>query len=376
MSRSFTLPEQVAPLRLTQIAPASFLLHGPEGGLLAEGVAGTLPQGVLATLAERAADFFAAGGRFLAGAIPYERNGADYLFSPRQVSRLHGLPAAAQTPLLRASLTPEPSPEAFRAAVEGGLARIRAGGLKKLVLSRCLHLHAETPIATGPLLGALARDGSVTQFVTRLPGGGQMIGATPELLIAKSGDMITSHPLAGSARRSTDPAEDEAAGRALLASDKDRREHALAAEAVLDTLSPFCAELPVSHGMALRGTARMWHLGTRIAGRLRDPDTPVAALLAALHPTPAVCGHPRDAAAAAIAELEGYARGFYAGAVGWMNAAGDGEWYVTLRCAEICGQDARLFAGAGVVEGSSPEGEEAETQAKFRTMMDALGLKV
>lgn len=386
-------------------ARASFLLNGPEGGVFAMGIARVLPSGPLATLAERAAAHFAGGGGTLMGALPYDRRAGDYLFTPANLTMLApstlgpgGHPALPQAGATQAGTTqsgptqaaqqdapqpgrdlhPEPSAAAFRHAVAQGLVKIESGELDKIVLSRSLTMQAQTAIAPAPVLAALANDASVTQFLTRLPARNplaaerRMIGATPELLVSRQGRMVASHPLAGSARRHPDPAQDEAAGRALLASAKDLREHAHAAEAVLDTLSPYCRDLDAHGGVSLRATARMWHLGTRITGTLRDPDTPVTALLADLHPTPAVCGLPREAADRAISTLEGYDRGFYAGAVGWADASGDGAWFVTLRCAEIEGDQARLYAGAGVVAGSTPEEEEAETAAKFRTILDAL----
>jgi isochorismate synthase len=167
---------------------------------------------------------------------------------------------------------------------------------------------------------------------------------------------------------------DRDAGAQLLASPKNQREHRAAAEMVLDTLTPYCRKLSAPLGIALTSTAGMWHLGTRIEGLLRDRDTPCAELLAALHPTPAVCGLPRQIAEAALPQLEGYDRGFYAGAVGWLDDSGDGAWYLALRCAEISGCEARLYAGAGIVAGSTPEAEEAETSAKFRAMLGAFGV--
>lgn len=365
------------------VETASFMLSGPDGGLRATGVGRPLPPGPLASLPQRAAHFFALqpGHDLLVGAIPYDRRADDYLFAPRNIQRLHAPQTAALAqPALheRTVLQPVPTPAAFREAVSLGLKHISAGHMDKLVLSRSLLLQTGADLCPDTVLRRLALDPSVFRFMTRLPARNgrnrAMVGASPELLVAKHGDLVTSHPLAGSARRQADTAADQAAGQALLASDKDLREHDHAAQAVLDTLAPFCDQLSAPKGVQLRPTATMWHLGTRVTGRLRDPDTPVAALLAALHPTPAVCGLPREAADAAITTLEGYDRGFYAGAVGWMDAQGDGEWYVTLRCAEICGDEARLYAGAGVVQGSTPEGEEAETRAKFRTMVAALGL--
>ncbi|MFI0397410.1 isochorismate synthase [Paracoccus jiaweipingae] len=365
------------------VTPASFLLAGPGGGMRATGTDRLLPPGPLASLPQRTASFFdgQSGNGLLVGAVPYDRRADDHLFAPRKHHRLAPPQVAALArPALRAQtmLHPEPSPAAFREAVALGLKHIAAGHMDKLVLSRSLRLRTGDTLCPDTVLARLALDPSVFRFLTRLPAsGGQdrmMVGASPELLVARHGDLVTSHPLAGSARRGADPDSDRAAGQALLQSEKDLREHHHTAQAVLDTLAPFCDQLAAPHGVALRATATMWHLGTRITGRLRDPDMPVAALLAALHPTPAVCGLPRDAADAVIPTLEGYDRGFYAGAVGWMDAQGDGEWYVTLRCAEIAGDEARLYAGAGVVDGSTPDGEEAETRAKFRTMLAALGL--
>ena len=121
------------------------------------------------------------------------------------------------------------------------------------------------------------------------------------------------------------------------------------------------------------GTAAMWHLGTEIRGTLADPATGSLELARRLHPTPAICGTPVEAARDAIGELEPFDRGFYTGAVGWTDASGDGEWALTLRCGEVDGRRLRLFAGAGIVAGSRPEQELAETTAKFRTMLDAVG---
>ena len=186
---------------------------------------------------------------------------------------------------------------------------------------------------------------------------------------------MRSHPLAGSARRSNDTAADQAAADSLDHSDKDHREHALVVEAILDILAPHCRQLTAPSQPELMGTQTMWHLGTHIEGKLKRPDEVSAAeLAAALHPTPAVAGSPRKAATDLIHRLEGYERGFYAGAVGWTDMAGDGVWYVSLRCAEVAGAEARLYAGAGVVEGSTPEGEAAETSAKFQAMLRAFGI--
>ena len=183
-----------------------------------------------------------------------------------------------------------------------------------------------------------------------------------------------SKPVAGSAARSGEPAEDMRRAAALLASQKDRREHAFVVDAVFEVLRPFCVELHVPREPSLLQTDAMWHLMTEIRGRLRDPSISSLRLATLLHPTPAVCGSPRAEALAAIRTLEDLNRGFYAGFVGWSDATGDGQWVVSIRCAEIEENRIRVFAGAGIVEDSNAQDELAETAAKLRTILSALGM--
>lgn len=369
--------------------PTAFALQNPEGGMAARGVRRLLARGPVETLAARAAAFFAAepeGPRRLVGALPFDREAEDRLHQPEKIRDLEGPAFGLRPPAAPAQgaapwrVSPEPSRAAYRGAVAEALKILGRGedaALRKVVLSRSVAIRADRPIDRESLLARLAADPSVAVFCAPLSGLGEppraLIGATPELLLSRRGKLVASHPLAGSARRSADPAEDKRQAEWLLASEKDQREHAAAAEAVADALAPFCAQLTVPQAPSLRATASMWHLGTRIEGELRDGH-PAAELLALLHPTPAVCGLPREAAAEAILRLEGYDRGFYAGAVGWLDEAGDGEWHVSLRCAEIAGDQARLYAGAGVVPGSDPEAEAEETSAKLVAMLRALGV--
>jgi isochorismate synthase len=185
---------------------------------------------------------------------------------------------------------------------------------------------------------------------------------------------VASNPLAGSARRRKDADADRRAAASLFGSEKDRREHATVVEWIADRLAPHCRRLRVPREPSLVSTQTMWHLGTRIEGELRDPTEPSLRLVADLHPTPAVCGLPGDLARTVIAELEPFDRGFFAGAVGWCDARGDGRWLLTLRCAELSGSTARLYAGAGIVPGSRPTQEAAETSAKFAAMLRAFGI--
>jgi isochorismate synthase len=193
-------------------------------------------------------------------------------------------------------------------------------------------------------------------------------------LISKRGRSVCSHPLAGSAPRAADPALDRARAEALLGCDKNRREHAFVVDAIASALAPWCSDLHVPPQPALVSTPKVWHLGTSIRGTLRDGDVSSLSLAELLHPTPAVCGAPRELARTCIRELEGFERGFYAGAVGYCDAAGDGEWVVAIRCAELSERALRLYAGAGIVAGAEPALELEETSVKLSTMFDALGL--
>ncbi len=141
-----------------------------------------------------------------------------------------------------------------------------------------------------------------------------------------------------------------------------------------EALRPYCRTLSAPTRPRLVSTPTMWHLGTTITGELADPDVTALHLAAALHPTPAICGTPTDSARRLVTELERFDRGYYAGAVGWTNADGDGEWAVSIRCAEVAEHSLRLYAGGGIVPESDPEAELEETSAKFATLLRAMGL--
>lgn len=373
----------------------AFGVETPELRLYTKGLKQRLAAGPAATLVERVRKFFRElpqeensvelSPRILVGALPFDRNADDCLFLPERVSnRLWDLSGRGSSPSIL-DITPEPSRQAYQDAVAKALLAMRdsAGDdqpVQKVVLSRSLRVLAEGAVDPFVLWQALKADPTATRFLTPLgeDRSGRMrrlVGATPELLVSKRGPSVLSHPLAGSARRSVDMVADENAALALLESEKDLREHALVVESILDVLAPYCRELRAPPKPALVSTQTMWHLGTRIEGRLHKPDEVSAAELAAvLHPTPAVCGTPRDRAAELIQSLEGYDRGFYAGAVGWTNGFGDGAWYVSLRCAETCGDQARLYAGAGIVEGSDPAAEADETSGKLQAVLRAMGV--
>lgn len=282
---------------------------------------------------------------------------------PAQVGPPQALPAPGRIRYAGASM-PETR---WMEAVDAALRAINASELEKVVLARDVLVWAQEPLDPRALVHRLAdRFPDCFAFACR-----GLVGATPELLIRRTGTAVESVPLAGSARRGRDLGEDERLGEALLSSAKDRAEHQLAVDSVWEALRPLCARLEADADPWLLRLDNVQHLATRFRGVLTRP-VPSLDLAGALHPTAAVCGTPTAAALHRIRALERMDRGRYAGPVGWTDAHGDGEWAIALRCAEVDGLRARLFAGAGIVTGSLPEGELEETRLKLRAMQSAL----
>ncbi len=276
-------------------------------------------------------------------------------------------------PFSKMQVFPEPLPDAYERAVAEAVGRIKRGSLRKVVLARTIRVEAARTLDPRGLvkhLRAVEPDGY--SFAVETGEGRTLVGASPELLVSRFGREIRANPLAGSAPRAGDPREDRENAERLGTSAKDRQEHAIVVEDVFQALHPLCRELTYDQEPQLLATANVWHLSTRFRGTLKDPGITSLDLLRALHPTPAVCGEPRDEAMRTIRELEPLPRGAYAGAVGWMDAKGDGVWALALRCAEISGSTARLFAGAGIVADSDPAAELDETERKFRAFLDSL----
>ena len=367
-------------------AEASFLAQGVAGELICNDPSRLhdLPAQAQTLLrqAKRADD------AMLIGAIAFGQ-GRSRLILPQQVQRALGANAMQNTAGKQATLLSSPasnvvnslpSANQYRRNVALALQHIAAGSMQKVVLARALQVHGE--VALRPLLQRLRqanpRAYTFAMALDSKAAGRHFVGASPELLLEKRGHQVFSHPLAGSIPRSADPQEDGRRAENLLRSSKDLREHALVVDAVRQALQPFCRSLHVPNKPSLLATPTMWHLGTHVRGELHDANTSSLSLALALHPTPAVCGHPLRAARDFIAEMEGFERELFAGLVGWCDLHGDGEWAVSLRCAQIDSSctppRATLYAGAGVVAGSDPEAEWQETCAKLRTMLLAMGL--
>jgi len=267
-----------------------------------------------------------------------------------------------------------PGEDRFRQGVRQAVANFGLSDIRKAVLSRVLEVELAGRADPARIFASLAAQNPTGyQFRVPLADGAELVGVSPELLLRKEGDRIVSNPLAGSARRQPDSDSDAAAAGALLQSPKDLREHRYVTDDIRRLLLPLCATLDVPQTPSLLSTAAMWHLSTRIEGTLRDPGMSALELACTLHPTPAVCGYPTRLARKLIDLVEPFERGLFAGIVGWMDADGNGEWAVTIRCGTVQGNTIRLFAGAGIVADSCPDAEWAETQGKLATMLRALG---
>jgi isochorismate synthase len=361
----------------------SFFYASPAGSLRGDGafeLTTDVSEGAL--LLARASQVCAEP--LLVGALPFWGGAAARLMVLRGFAR--GGPASMAEPSHRrlgqgASFSAaSPDDEGFRRNVRQALALFRETSLRKVVLSRAVDWATPVPLEVKDVVSdllsrnRLARVFAVASLDTERSS--TLVGASPEVLVEKRGQEIRSNPLAGSAPRHGDLVEDLERGQALLRSAKDQREHAMAVASVEEVLRPLCVSLDVPRAPSLIATPRMWHLSTAIRGKLKQPSPDVLTIARNLHPTAAICGSPTAEARRAIGDLEGreFDRELFTGMVGWMNPAGDGEWAVTIRCAELRRTTVRVYAGAGIVEGSDPDRELAEVSGKLCTMCDALGI--
>lgn len=262
-------------------------------------------------------------------------------------------------------------PAHFEQAVARAVDRIAAGELEKIVLAREVQVHAPVDHDPGAVLGVL-REAFPTCYVYAV-GRGQatFLGASPELLLRREGQRLSTVALAGSTRRSADPAVDRHLGEQLLVSDKDRHENAIVARRIARALAPHAVWVTAAPEPVIVRVANIQHLATPIRAQLTSAPG-AAELVALLHPTPAVGGEPSDRALEAIPALEGFDRGWYAGALGWLDATGDGELCVALRCALLRGRVAHCYAGCGIVRDSDPAAELAESEVKLEAMLPLL----
>jgi menaquinone-specific isochorismate synthase len=274
-------------------------------------------------------------------------------------------PAAA-----RFDVAPALDVDHYLAAVAAARDAVRAGRLDKAVIARPVTVTSDRPMD----IHAIGRRLATTFADTYRFSIDGFVGASPELLVEVEGSAVRSQPLAGTTRTTGDPDTDARLAAELMASPKNQIEHRAAIEMVRDTLLPWCSWLDWTPEPSIVKVANVQHLGSLAEGVLGEPRPSVIELLRALQPTPAVGGHPRDVALDLIAAVEGFERGRYGGAIGWVDGTGDGTWAVALRCADFSDdrRTARLVAGGGIVADSDPHAELAETQAKLQAMLGAI----
>lgn len=327
------------------------------------------------------------------GALPFDRTAPATLVVPRIV---HGWTAdgarwtttiasadGADDPPGAVAVEPSPhgplSPDSLQVssrrasaewceAVAAATERIRSGDLTKVVLAREILVEGNRPFDPVELFDRLSRR---SPHAIRFCVDG-FVGASPELLVSRVGEVVRAQPMAGTTTRTGDPDADRQRAAELLSSTKNRAEHQVTIDVVHDALLPFCSYLDVEPVPSVVSAGPVQHLATLVEGRLSRPPASVLELVAALHPTPAVGGWPRDEALALIAEFEHTDRGRYAGPVGWVDAHGNGAWAVGIRAASIEGATARCFAGVGVVADSDPRAELEETRSKAEAILSAL----
>jgi isochorismate synthase len=263
-------------------------------------------------------------------------------------------------------------PGAWRAVVADAVAELRAGRLEKVVLAREVRARAQDAFDPAATLAALRRDYPETFVFAIARGGRTFLGASPERLVSLRGRSVAASSLAGSAPRGATPEEDAALGQALLASTKDREEHAVVTRMLRQALSEVCDEVLAPAEPELMRLRNVQHLFTPLSARA-TAGTDILELVERLHPTPALGGQPRGPALEWIRAREGLDRGWYGAPVGWIDAQGQGEFAVAIRSALVGRHEASLFAGAGIVAASDPEREERETEMKLRAMLGALG---
>jgi len=421
-SRTVRLDPPVDPFDLA--GGTGFVWSGPGGELVGAGTAARIPVGTGADRVERAAEAAAAllagaevddpagaeGGPVAVGALPFSPEAPGELVVPalllrrdtagatsvtatvpapavppsasellarlragvgrevRSGSRLAEREAAGRWPRARRLDRPDGRLDAWRASVALALEAIAAGRLDKVVLAREALVEAERPFPRAALLGRLRARAGAEAFVYA---SGGFVGASPELLVSRRGRVATSRPMAGTVPRGATAAAEARGLARLTGSAKETVEHRLVVDAVTEGLAKVADRVEVAPPEVVR-LATVAHLATEVTADLTEPLPSALELAGLLHPTPAVGGSPRDAALAAIAALEPFDRGRYAGPVGWVDAAGDGEWAVALRCADLDRRRARLLAGAGIVPGSDPDAEWAETEHKLAAMLEIL----
>ncbi|WP_130839352.1 isochorismate synthase [Corynebacterium neomassiliense] len=366
------------------VTAPDFLLSRHSGSLRSSGSRSTWPDPFEAATMLRDGD-----AEILVGAVPFDTGNRAALTVPERYStsdcpleppaHYRGQTAARRAEVV--SVSPLTTLEEHQSTVAAAIGTIHASTLEKVVLARAVDVQFADEV--DPLLIAARmidlsaeRDGFAVDLGAtgrHDDRGSMLVGSSPELLVRRRGTVVEALPLAGSAPRLRDRNADAGAGRQLQESTKNLAEHRWVTDHYRRVLSTVCTELDIPDTPGLIRTNEMWHLGTRIRGRVPADGPSALDLALMLHPTPAVGGCPTEAALGIIDEVE-EPRDFYGGVVGWGRADGDGEYMVSIRCAEVAGAGARAWAGGGIVASSSAAEETAETTAKLQTALRALNV--
>ncbi len=398
------LPEP--PDLLAHAGEDGWLFRGEHGGLAGWGVAQRidLPEGVGDPgAAARVAEVLASmtgddplerpgTGPVAIGALPFDPSAPGQVVIPRRIFGRDGdtgwvtmiepvgsgpslaVPEGqvrpAGSPPDRFTLIPTMTHDEWKDVIAEAVRVLDRGELRKVVLARRIDIEANRPFVVSDVLERLAAL-YPSCMVYSVEG---FVGASPELLISRYGTEVVSHPLAGTVARSGDVHGDEALVARLMGSPKARHEHQVVVDAIASALAPVCRDLVVPERPSVLGLRNVSHLGTLITGRTEAgaPAPSALELVGRIHPTPAVGGTPTEAAVDYLQKVEGFDRGRYAGPVGWVDSRGDGCFALGIRCAEVAGREARIYAGNGIVAGSDPAEELAETQLKLQALLAAL----
>ncbi|ASF99457.1 isochorismate synthase [Vibrio anguillarum] len=363
-----------------------FFFASPHNTMLGVGIAHQFNQAIpFCELADQATKMLEAAktdeydNPILFATIPFNEETATRFFIPEKLY-VSGSPRASEKEEQqshKATIVSPPTGNDYKQGVTTLLELFNTTELSKVVLSRLVKLSTPQHIDQTRLLrNLLSINRNGYTFSTEIGPNAKLMGASPELLLAKKGGFIVSNPLAGSRPKSNNAVQNQQRSASLLDTQKDLNEHAFVVEEVEKVLSRYCHNLFTPMVPSVIETETMLHLSTVLEGQADDPMINSLRIAAELHPTPAVCGYPRLSAYQAIKQIETFDRGYFTGMIGWCDARGNGEWVVTIRCAEVSQNEMSVFAGAGIVNESSPQSELDETGAKMSTILKAAGIEI
>ncbi len=369
-----------------ELGSAPFFFASPHNSMLGVGVDAQFNQAIpFSELATKASQMLEEAktadddNPVLFATVPFDQNTPTRFFIPETlyVSSSHREKRKDQALANKAKVISEPTGNDYKQGVTACLDLFNKTELSKVVLSRAVRLKTDHSIDQAVLLkNLLSINSSGYTFSADIGDKAKLMGASPELLLSKKGANVISNPLAGSRPKSADPLDNQRSHSSLLDTQKDLNEHSFVVEEVERVLNRYCHNLYTPMIPSVIETETMLHLSTILEGQADNPKVNSLQIAAELHPTPAVCGFPRQSAYEAIKEIENFERGYFTGMIGWCDARGNGEWVVTIRCAEVSQHEMYIFAGAGIVNDSLPQSELDETGAKMGTILKAAGIQI